>query len=159
MQFENPNIQDLVAQYRDFSVEGFNIFATGKDHLPHLICVCPNKAFARAIQALLTIAKQAHDLPKTSAQMTTGCLLSPAVLADGTLALVATLINDAVWRNGNELEYEELELQLGTSAYQNFVTQFLPSSNEASAQNSQTTLHVYEDTLILQDTPKDEFPF
>ena len=56
MQFDNPNIQDLVSQYRDFSVEGFNIFAMGKDRLPHLICVCPNKTFARAIQSVLTIA-------------------------------------------------------------------------------------------------------
>ena len=61
MQFENQNIRDLISQFKTFSVEGFNIFAQGQDDLPHLICACPNKHFARAIQSLLTIAKQAHN--------------------------------------------------------------------------------------------------
>jgi hypothetical protein len=160
MQFDNPNIQDLVSQYRDFSVEGFNIFAVGKDHLPHLICVCPNKAFARAIQLLLTIAKLSCDLPKTNAEVTSNCVLSPMILADGTLALVAALINDAVWKNGSEVEYDDLELHLGTSPYRDFVTQFISSPQETPSSSAPATvLHVYEDTLINQDPPKDEFPF
>lgn len=153
MQFENPNVQDLLSQYRDYSVEGFNIFAVGQDRLPHLICVCTNKAFARAIQSLLTIAKLAHDLPKTSAEVTSNCVLSPVILADGTLGLAAALINDAVFQNGNEVEYEEQELRLGTRPYQDFVTQLI------SASRASTVLHVYEDTLINPDPPQDEFPF
>lgn len=45
MNFENVSIENLASNYKDFSVEGFNIFARGVDHLPHLICVCPNKDF------------------------------------------------------------------------------------------------------------------
>ena len=160
MQFDNPNIQDLISQYRDYSVEGFNIFAVGEDHLPHLICVCPNKIFARGIQSLLTVAKLFHDLPKTNAEIASNCVLSPMILADGTLALVAALINDAVWKNGNEVEYDDLELRLGTNPYQDFVTQFISSPQETPSSSAPATvLHVYEDTLINQDPPKDEFPF
>ena len=160
MQFDNPNIQDLLSQYRDFSVEGFNIFAVGKDHLPHLICVCPDKTSARAIQSLLTLATLAHDLPKTETELTSNCVLSPMILADGTLALVAALINDAVWKNGNEVEYDELELQLGTRPYQNFVTRFIPASQELPSPGaSATVLHAYEGTQTNQDPPKDEFSF
>ena len=130
MQFDNPNIRDLVSQYRDYSVEGFNIFAMGNDRLPHLICVCPDKTCARAIQSLLTLATLAHDLPETNSEVTSNCVLSPMILANGTLALVAALINDTVLKNGNEVEYDELELQLGTRRYQDFVTQFIPASQE-----------------------------
>jgi hypothetical protein len=119
MEFENVNIQNLVSEFRDFSVEGFNIFALSKDNLPHLICVCPNKSFARAVQSLLRIAKYAQN------QITSNCRLTPMVLADGTAALVATVIDDAVWKNGNEVEYEELELQLRSPQYESFVSQFL----------------------------------
>jgi hypothetical protein len=68
MHFENVNIQNLISQYKDFSVEGFNIFGTGEDDLLHLVCVCPNKSFARAIQSLLTIAKQAQQLQAVNAR-------------------------------------------------------------------------------------------
>jgi hypothetical protein len=156
MELDSANVEKLVTEYSDFSVEGFNIFAVGKDRLPHLICVCPNRSFARAIQSLLSIAKYSQDLPMTNLDLTGICLLSPRMLADGTLALVATRIDDAVWRNGNEVEYDDLELQLGTSPYQSFVAQFL---EEASSQNSQTVLHVYEDTLIRPQLLGDDFPF
>lgn len=160
MQFDDSNIQNLASQYRDYSVEGFNIFAMGKDHLPHLICVCPNKAFARAIQSLLTIAKLAHDLPKMNSEVNSNCVLSPMILADGTLALVATLINDAVWKNGNEVDYDELELQLGTRPYQDFVTQFISALQDKASPSAPTTvLHVYGNTIVNQYPPKDEFPF
>jgi hypothetical protein len=125
MEFENVNIQNLVSEFRDFSVEGFNIFALGKDNLPHLICVCPNKSFARAVQSLLRIAKYAQNLQAAQAEITSNCRLTPMVLADGTAALVATVIDDAVWKNGNEVEYEELELQLRSPQYESFVSQFL----------------------------------
>jgi len=61
MQFDNQIIQNLISQHKTFSVEGFNIFAQGEDNLSHLICACPNKNYARALQSLLTIAKQAHN--------------------------------------------------------------------------------------------------
>jgi hypothetical protein len=125
MQFENVNIEDLLSNYRNFSVEGFNIFATGQDNLPHLICTCPNKDTARAIQSLLTIAKGAYSLHVVNAYVTSHCYLSPKILADGSLGMVALVINDAVYVDGMELEYNEPELQLGTSEYENFVRQFL----------------------------------
>jgi hypothetical protein len=125
MQFENENIQNLVSQHKAFSVEGFNIFGKGKDTLPHLICVCPNKQFARAIQSLLTIAKCAQELRVKDAAITSNCYLAPMVLADGRLALVATVVDDMVWKNGNEVEYDESELQLGSSAYEVFVRRFI----------------------------------
>lgn len=61
MQFENVNIENLVSDYRDFSVEGFNIFATGQDNLPHLICTCPNKDTARAIQSRTMLSMAGSD--------------------------------------------------------------------------------------------------
>ncbi len=125
MQFENVNIEDLVSNYRNFSVEGFNIFALGKDNLPHLICTCPNKDTARAIQSLLTIAKGAYGLQVVNAYITSHCYLSPKILADGSLGMVAWVINDAVYVDGKALEYNEPELQLGTSEYENFIRQFL----------------------------------
>ena len=125
MRFENVNIQNLISQFKAFSVEGFNIFAKGKDNLPHLICACPNKDIARAIQSFLAIAKCAQNLQMVNAEITSSCYLVPMLLADGTLALVATVIDDAVWKNGSELEYDEQELQLGSLGYENFVRQFL----------------------------------
>ena len=133
MQFENVNIGNLVSGYRDFSVEGFNIFALGKDNLPHLICTCPNKDIARAIQSQLTIAKGAYSLQVVNAYITSHCYLSPKILADGSLGLVACVINDAVYVDGMELEYNEPELQLGTSEYKNFVRQFLIRQEQESS--------------------------
>jgi hypothetical protein len=104
MEFENVNIQNLVSEFRDFAVEGFNIFALGTDDLPHLICVCPNKSFARAVQSLLTTAKRAQDLRILGVEITSNRCLSPLVLAAGKLVLVATVIDDVIWKNGNEHE-------------------------------------------------------
>ena len=125
MEFENEHLERLISNFKSFSVEGFNIFALGSDHLPHLICACPNKDFARAIQSLLTIAKRAQTLQALNAYITTHCYLSPKILADGSLGMVATVINDAVYMDGEELEYNEPELLLGTSEYENLVSQFL----------------------------------
>ena len=125
MQFENVNIENLVSNFKDFAVEGFNIFALGKDHLPHLICTCPNKDVARAIQSLLSIASKAQTLHAMNAYITSTCYLSPKILADGMLGMVAMVINDAVHVDGEEVEYVEPELQLGTLEYENFVGQFL----------------------------------
>lgn len=124
MEFENEYLERLISNFNSFSVEGFNIFALGDDHLPHLVCACPNKDFTRAICAMLEIAKRAQTLRALNADVTSHCYLSPKVLADGSLGMVATVINDAVYADGQELEYNEPELLLGTSEYENFVSQF-----------------------------------
>ena len=125
MEFENEYLERLVSSFRSFSVEGFNIFALGGDHLPHLICACPNKDFARAICALLEIAKKAQNLQILDAEITSNCYLVPKILADGSLAMVALLFDDAVWKDGEEVEYDKLDLELGTLEYEYFVQQFL----------------------------------
>lgn len=125
MEFENEHLERLISNFNSFSVEGFNIFALGSDHLLHLICVCPNKDFARAIQSLLTIAKKAQNLQILDAEITSNCYLIPKILADGSLAMVASLFNDAVWKDGEEVEYDKPDLELGTLEYEYFVQQFL----------------------------------
>ena len=47
--------------------------------------------------------------------------------------MVALVINDAVYVDGKELEYNEPELQLGTSEYENFVRQFLIRQEQESS--------------------------
>ena len=130
MEFENEYLESLIGTFNRFSVEGFNIFALGDDHLPHLICACPNKDFARAICTLLEIAKKAQMLRALNVYVTSHCYLSPKILADGSLGMVATVINDAVYVDGQELEYNEPELLLRTSEYGNFVSQFLQFQEE-----------------------------
>lgn len=130
MEFENEYLKRLIRAFNSFSVEGFNIFALGDDRLPHLICACPNKDFARAICAMLEIAKKAQTLRALNAYVTSHCYLSPKILADGSLGMVATVINDAVYVDGQELEYNEPELLLGTSEYGNFASQFLQFQEE-----------------------------
>jgi len=130
MEFQNQYLESLISSFRSFSVEGFNIFALASDNLPHLICVCPNKDFARAIQSLLTVAEKAKGLQPLDAYITGNCYLSPKILADGTLGLVATVINDAVYLDGKELEYRPLDLLLGTKAYEDFARKFLLKQNE-----------------------------
>lgn len=130
MEFANEYLERLISNFGCFSVEGFNIFALGDDHLPHLICACPNKDFARAICAMLEIAKKAQTLRALNTYITSHCYLSPKMLADGSLGMVATVINDAVYVDGQELEYNEPELLLGTLEYGNFVSQFLQLQEE-----------------------------
>ena len=130
MEFQNQYLESLISSFRSFSVEGFNIFALASDNPPHLICVCPNKDFARAVQSLLTVAEKAKGLQPLDAYITSNCYLSPRILADGTLGLVATVINDAVYLDGRELESRELDLLLGTKAYEDFARKFLLDQNE-----------------------------
>jgi hypothetical protein len=130
MKFENQYLESLISSFRSFSVEGFNIFALASDNLPHLICVCPNKDFARAIQSLLTVAEKAKGLQALDAYLTGNCYLSPKILADGTLGLVATVIKDAVYLDGKELEYRELALLLGSQVYEAFARKFLLDESE-----------------------------
>ncbi len=160
MQLENINIQNLISHFRGFSIEGFNIFAKGQDHLPHLICVCPNRSFARAIQSLLTIAECAGNLQAKNSEITGNCCLAPMVLANGTVALVATVVNDAVWNDGSEAQHHENQLQFGSSEYQDFMIRFLAAKEEAVQPGDWApSLHVYEDTLSRQENTEDEFPF
>jgi len=130
MEFQNQYLESLSSSFRSFSIEGFNIFALANDNLPHLICVCPNKDFARAIQSLLTVAEKAKGLQPLDAYITSNCYLSPKILADGTLGLVATVIHDAAYLDGKELEYRELDLLLGSQAYEAFARKFLLGQNE-----------------------------
>ena len=125
MEFQNQYLERLISSFRSSSVEGFNIFALGSDNLPHLICVCPNKDFARAIRAMLEMAKRAQDLKVLDAETTSHCHLVPKILADGSLAMAAALFDEAVWKDGNEVKYDNLDLQLGTLEYEDFVQQFL----------------------------------
>lgn len=125
MEFENDHLEKITGSLHSFHVEGFNIFAWGADQLPHLICVCPNKDFARAICTLLQTAKRAQDLMVLDAVITSNCYLAPKILADGSLALVASLFDEAVWKDGEQVIYDELDLELGTAEYEQFVQQFL----------------------------------
>jgi IS605 OrfB family transposase len=79
--------------------------------------------------------------------------VTPMLLADGKLALVASVIDDAVWNDSNDGS-DGLELHLGSSEYESLVSRFLVPSKD----DSTSELHVYEDTLIDSIDPKDEFP-
>ena len=67
MEFENIDIEQFLSEEKSFFLEGFNIFYTGKENLPHIVCTCPNKSLARAILGLLEIAKKAKEMPCTDA--------------------------------------------------------------------------------------------
>ena len=67
MQFENIDIEKFLSEVKSFSLEGFNIFYTGKDNHPHIVCTCPNKSVARAILGLLEIANKVKEMPSTDA--------------------------------------------------------------------------------------------
>ena len=125
MEFENDYLERLISNFDSFYVEGFNIFALSTDQLPHLICTCPNKDFARAVCVLLGVAKRAQDLMVLDAVITSNCYLAPKILADGSLAMVASLFDEAVWKDGEQVAYDELDLELGTPEYEEFVQQFL----------------------------------
>ena len=75
MEFQNQYLESLISNFRSFTVEGFNIFALASDNLPHLICVCPNKDVARAIQSLLTVTEKAKGLQALDAYITGNCYL------------------------------------------------------------------------------------
>lgn len=155
MQFENVHIQHLISQFKAFSVEGFNIFGISEDDLSHLICVCPNKDFARAFQSLLAIAKYAETLQATTAEIRRHCYLSPMLLADGRLALVATVLDNEIWEDGNEVKSAQEELHFGSLEYERFVSQFLVVRESGPLSG----LQLYEDTLKEPLDSDDEFPF
>jgi hypothetical protein len=122
MEFQNVDLKQLLEHYEAFTVEGFSIFSKGKeDHLPHLICTCPNKSMARALQSMLEIVSQAHSLPTFNSEVTTHGYLAPVILANGNLAFAVSLIDDVVWKNGEEIDYEGAGLILGSSAYEKLI--------------------------------------
>src|SRR6266516_2084691 len=108
MLFDNNNIETLLSESKSFSLEGFNIFAIGKDDLPHIVCTAPNKSTARALHGLLEIAKKAHHLQGINGYITGDAALVPQVLANGHIALAASLIinDDTIFKDGVEVEIE-----------------------------------------------------
>ena len=123
MLFDNNNIETLLSESKSFSLEGFNIFAIGKDNLPHIVCTAPNKSTARALHHLLEIANKAHDLPGINGYVTGDATLVPQVLANGHIALAATLIvnDDTVFKDGVEVELEREFIESGTAEYDEFI--------------------------------------
>ena len=123
MLFDNNNIEMLLSESKSFSLEGFNIFAIGKDDLPHIVCTAPNKSTARALHSLLEIAKKAHDLQGINGYITGNAALVPQVLANGRIALAATLIinDDTIFKDGVEVEIEREFIEVGTTGYDAFV--------------------------------------
>jgi len=123
MLFDNNNIETLLSESESFLLEGFNIFATGKDDLPHIVCTAPNKSIARALHGLLEIAKKAHDLPGINGDVTGDAALVPQVLANGHIALTATLIvnDDTIFKDGVGVEIESEFIEAGTTGYDEFI--------------------------------------
>ena len=123
MMFDNNNIETLLSESKSFSLEGFNIFAIGKDDLPHIVCTAPNKSTARALHGLLEIAKKAHDLQGINGYITGNSALVPQVLANGHIALAATLIinDDAIFKDGVGVAIEGEFIEAGTAGYDEFI--------------------------------------
>ena len=123
MIFDNHNIEALLRESKTFSLEGFNIFAIGKDDLPHIVCTAPNKSTARALHGLLEIAKKAHDLPGINGYVTGDAALVPQMLANGRIALTATLMinDDTIFKDGVEVEIEREFIEAGTAGYDEFI--------------------------------------
>jgi hypothetical protein len=122
MLFET-NIEKFLSESQSFSLEGFNIFAIGKDDLPHIVCTAPNKSIARAIHGLLEIAKKAGDLPGICGYVTGNAALVPQVLATGqTVLAVMTILNDdTIVKDGVEVEINAQYLDAGTPQYDEFI--------------------------------------
>ena len=126
MRFTNTNIQELLEASKSFSLEGFNIFAIGKDDLPHIVCTAPNKSTARALHGLLEIAKKAQDIQGFDAYMTGDGQLVPQVLANGHIALTALVITDSdtIYKDGVEVEFDAkcgTCIEAGTPEYDEFI--------------------------------------
>jgi hypothetical protein len=126
MRFTTTNIQELLEASKSFSLEGFNIFAIGKDDLPHIVCTAPNKSTARALLGLLEIAKKAQDIQGIDAYITGDAQLVPQVLANGHIALTAVVITDSdtIYKDGVEVEFDAkcgTCIESGTPEYDEFI--------------------------------------
>src|SRR5215203_1118728 len=108
MRFTNTNIQELLEASKSFLLEGFNIFAIGKDDLPHIVCTTPNKSTARALHGLLEIAKKAQAIQASNAYITGDAELVPQVLANGQIALTALVITDSntIYKDGVDVGFD-----------------------------------------------------
>lgn len=137
MNVDDRTIDEITDHFHSFYVEAFNIFALGDDHLPHLICACPNRDFARAICAMLKIAERSRDLKVVEADITSHCYLLPKILADGSLAMVASVFDEAVWVGGEEVLYEGPALEFGTVKYEEFARQFLLKHHTGEGQDDE----------------------
>ncbi|HSG44238.1 MAG TPA: hypothetical protein VLA72_13900 [Anaerolineales bacterium] len=137
MDYENQYLEEINTNFHSFYVEGFNIFALDPDQLPHLICTCPNKNFARAICGLLVMAEQAQCLKVPDACITSNCHLVPKILSNGSLVLVASIFDEAVWKDGEQLIYDKPALELGTPDYEEFIQQFLSKPYKREELNSE----------------------
>ena len=96
-----------------FSLEGFTIFANGKDGLPHIVCTCPNKSTARAF----------YGLPGICGYLTGDAALVPQVLATGqtVLAIMTTLNDDTIFKDGVGVGIEEEFIEASTAGYVEFI--------------------------------------
>jgi hypothetical protein len=123
MLFDNNNIEILLSDSKSFALEGFNIFAIGKDDLPHIVCTAPNKSIARALLGLLEIVKKAHDLQGINGYITGNAALVPQVLANGHIALTATLIvnDETICKDGVEVAIGGEFIEAGTPRYDEFI--------------------------------------
>jgi hypothetical protein len=126
MRFTNTDIQELLEASKSFSLEGFNIFAIGKDDLPHIVCTAPNKSTARALHGLLEIAKKAHDIQGIDAYITGDTQLVPQVLANGHIALTVLVITDSdtIYKDGIDVEFDGrcgTCTEAGTTEYDEFI--------------------------------------
>jgi hypothetical protein len=75
------------------------------------------------LHGLLEIAKKAHDLPGINGYVTGDAALVPQVLANGHIALTATLIvNDGtIFKDGVGVEIEAEFIEAGTAGYDEFI--------------------------------------
>jgi len=111
---------------KSFSLEGFNIFAIGKDDLPHIVCTAPNKSTARCLHGLLEIAKKAQDIQGIAAPITGDAELVPQILANGQIALTALVITDSdtIYKDGVDVEFDSKWgtcIEAGTPEYDGFI--------------------------------------
>ncbi len=123
MIFANINIEEPLSENLSFSLEGFTIFANGKDGLPYIVCTCPNKSTARASHGLLEIAKKAQDLPGICGYLTGDAALVPQVLATGQAVLpIMTILNDdTIFKDGVGMEIEGEFIEAGMAGYDEFI--------------------------------------
>ncbi len=127
MMFTNNDITTLLEEYKSFQMEGFNIFGIGnKDDLPHIVCVTPDRSTAKALHALLEIAKKAQHLQPIDGYISGDAALVPQVLANGHIALTALVIrdDDIIFKDGTGVEFESEYgtcIESATAEYDQFI--------------------------------------
>ena len=125
--FTNNDVTKLLEEYMSFQIEGFNIFGIGsKDQLPHIVCVTPDKSTAKALLALLEIAKKAQQLQGIDGYITGDAALVLQVLATGHIALTALVIMDdeTIFEDGTGVEFDSefgTCIEAGTAEYDQFI--------------------------------------